>query len=273
MNPFKTLKLETVDHVATLTLNRPQTMNAINQQLMDDLGVACDQLAQDAETRVVIITATGRSFSSGIDLNLFGQFGTTLKVEDLPALIDHWQAVFNALENLPQLTIAAINGVTLGMAIELILCTDFRIASTRAMFGMPEVKLGMIPDLGGIPRLVRTVGPAWAKEIIFRTRNFSAMEAVRVGLINRVAEHGDMMGLARKWANGFAALPPSAASEAKRLVNSTFDMDLATSLLKAKETQLQLLSNPEFWAAVQAMREDKGEEQAPIPEPAAEEQA
>ncbi len=272
MNPYKTLKLETVDHVATLSLNRPQTMNAMNLQFMDDLGAACEQLAGDAETRVVIITATGRAFSSGLDLNLFGQIGNTLQISDLPALVDHWQAVLNALENLPQVTVAAINGIKLGMAIELILCTDFRIASTRALFGMPEVKLGMIPDLGGIPRLVRTVGPAWAKEIIFRTRNFSAMEAVRVGLINRVAEHGDMMGLARKWANGFAALPAPAVREAKRLINATFDMDLATSLDKAKQAQLELLSNPEFWAAIQAMRQDKPEEETPVLEPASEEQ-
>ncbi|MGB8644536.1 MAG: enoyl-CoA hydratase/isomerase family protein [Anaerolineae bacterium] len=261
MNLFKTLKLDTVDRITTVTLNRPQTMNAVSPLLMDELGAACEQLAQDSGTRAVIITATGRAFSSGLDLNVFGQIGKTIQPQDLPALIDHWQAVFNALENLPQVTIAAINGTTLGIGIELILCTDFRVASTRALFGMPELRLGIIPDVGGIPRLVRTVGAAWAKEIILRPRNISAMEAVRIGLVNRVSEHGDLIGLARKWATQFAALPAPAVRQAKRLLNSSFDIDLATSLRQAKEAQLQLFSTPEFWAAVQAMREQRPAEE------------
>ncbi len=272
MNQFKTLKLDTAGPVATLTLNHPQTMNAVSLQFMDELGAACEQLAQMADARVVIITATGRAFCSGLDLNLFSQVGKTLQTQDLPGLVDHWQAVFNALEDLPQVTVAAVNGTALGAGIELMLCTDFRIASTRALFGMPELRLGLIPDLGGISRLARTVGPAWAKELLLRPRNISAMEAVRIGLINRVSEHGDLMGLARKWAGQFAALPAPAVRQAKRLINASMDVDLATSLKQAKQAQLELLSSPEFWAAVQAMREQRPPEENQAEEIPAQEQ-
>ncbi len=255
MNSFKTLKLDTADHIATLTLNRAHTLNSINRQFMDELGAACEQLSRDRDTRVIILTANGRGFCSGIDLSLFQEVGSTLPIQDLRELIRHWQEVFDAFEALPQITVAAINGVTLGAGIELILCCDFRIASTRALFGMPEVKLGLIPDLGGITRLTRTVGPAWAKEIVLRARNLSAMEALRVGLINRVSDPGDLNGTARKWATQFAALPPSAAAVAKRLINTAFDHDLAEGLKLAEEAQLELLSNEEFRSAMMAAQE------------------
>jgi len=256
MNPFKTFKLESNEHVATLSLTRAQTLNAITPQFMDELGTACEQLASDVETRVLIITGTGRGFCSGLDLNALAQIGTTAPPEELRVLVRHWQEVFNALENLPQVTIAAINGITLGAGIEMILCCDFRVASTRALFGLPETKLGIIPDLGGLTRLTRTVGPSWAKEMVLRARNISAMEALRIGLLNRVADHGDMMGVARKWATQFAELPPPAVRQAKRLINSTFDMSLAEGLRVAQDAQLELLNTEEFRTAVRAAAEE-----------------
>ncbi len=260
MNPYKTIKLESADQITTLTLSRPQTLNSITTQFMDELQAACSQIAVDPDTRVVILTANGRGFCSGLDLNLFGQVGLTIQTEELRGLIEHWQDVFNTLENLPQVTVAAINGITLGAGVELILCCDFRVASTRAFFGLPEVKLGIIPDLGGLTRLTRTVGPAWAKEMVLRARNVSAMEALRIGLVNRVADPGDLMGIARKWASQFAELPPPAVRQAKRLINATFDISLAEGLRMAEDAQMELLATEEFRAAVQAAREEKPQE-------------
>lgn len=247
-----TIKLETGDYVATLMLNRPQTMNSINSQLMDELGEACQALAQDIQSRVVLVTSSGRSFCSGLDLGLLGEFGRSSDPSELAALIDHWQDVFNALERLPQITIAVINGPAIGAGVELLLCCDFRIASTRALFGMPELKFGLVPDLGGIPRLVRTVGPAWAKEILMRGRNLNPMEALRMGLVNRVSDPGDLAGTTKKWASQFALLPPMAVRKSKELIRSSFDMDLAESLKLAKEAQLELFASPEFRAIVEA---------------------
>ena len=252
MNAYKTCKLEMNEHIATLTFNRPQTLNAITPQFMDELGTICEQLAADRDARVLILTGAGRGFCSGLDLNVFGEVGTTNPPEELRLLVRHWQAVLSALENLPQITIAAINGVALGAGVEVTLCCDFRIASTRALFGLPEIRLGIIPDLGGLTRLARTVGPAWAKEMALRARNVSAMEALRVGLVNRVADHGDMMGMAHKWATQFAGLPASAVRQAKRIINASFEQSLAESLQMAAQAQLELLNTDEFRAAVRA---------------------
>ncbi len=257
MNNFKTVKLEFANHIATLTLKRPQMMNSITPEFMDDLGGVTELICNDSQTRCLIVAGTGRAFCSGLDLNLFTSVGASMSLEQFSGMFQHWQGVFDALEALPQLTIAAINGQTLGAGIELILTLDFRIASTRAIFGMPEVKLGIIPDLGGITRLTRTVGPAWTKEIIFRARNFSAMEALRVGLINRVAEPGDLMGTAQKWAAQFATLPPPAVRRAKRLINTTFDVDLASALETAQVALAELVPTEESRAAMQAAREER----------------
>ncbi len=262
MNPFKTLKLESGEHIATLSFTRAQTLNAITPQFMDELGGACEQLAGDPEARVLIITGAGRGFCSGLDRSVLAQVGAAPSTDELRALIRHWQEVFNALENLPQVTIAAINGVALGAGLELALCCDFRIASTRAFLGLPEVRLGLIPDLGGLPRLTRIVGPAWAKELVLRSRNVSAMEGLRFGLINRVSDPGDMMGTARKWAMQFAQLPPSAVRQAKRIINHTFDMSLGEAARLAEEAQLELLGSEEFREALRSAAH-----QEPLEEP------
>ena len=177
--------------------------------------------------------------------------------DDLRNLLEHWQNVFDRLEKLPQLTVAAINGLVLGAGLELALACDFRIASTRAFFGMPQVKLGILPDLGGITRLTRTVGPAWTKEIIFRGRNFNSMEALRVGLVNRVSEPGDLLGTAQKWAAQFVALPPAAVRSAKELINATFDTDLTSAQKMVREAEARLVETEEFRVAVRAAREQE----------------
>jgi enoyl-CoA hydratase/carnithine racemase len=257
MNSFKTIKLESGDRITTLTFKRGQTLNSITSEFMEELGAVVDLISHNSETRCLIITGSGRAFCSGLDLNLLTQVGTTIPLEDTRAMFQRWQEGLRALENLPYLTIAAINGLTLGAGVELILTCDFRIASTRAIFGMPEVKLGIIPELGGITRLTRTVGPAWTKEIIFRSRNFSAMEALRVGLINRVSEPGDLMGTAQKWAAQFAALPLPAVQRAKSLINTAFDVDLATGLKRAQDALMELVATDESRGALQAAREEQ----------------
>jgi enoyl-CoA hydratase len=257
MNPFKTIKLESAAHTTTMTFKRSQKSNSITQEFMEELGAVVDQIGCDSETRCLIITGNGRAFCSGLDLDVLTQFAAPLPPDELRELLQRWQNVFNRLERLPQLTIAAINGFVLGAGLEMVLACDFRIASTRAFFGMPQVKLGIIPDLGGITRLTRTVGPAWTKEIIFRGRNFNAMEALRVGLVNRVSEPGDLLGTAQKWAAQFVTLPPAAVRGAKALINATFDTDSASALKVALETQARLVETEEFRVAVRAAREQE----------------
>ncbi len=260
MNQYKNLKLQLDQTILTVSLNRPQTINAFTPDMMDDLAALGAELQENQDVRVVIFTGVGKGFSSGVDLNLFIKLLSEWTQDDLRAMIRRWQETFNKIEALPQITIAAVNGVCFGMAVEMIVTCDFRISSSRATLGLPEVKYGILPDLGGITRVTRLVGPAWAKEIILRGRNVSAMEALRVGLVNRVADPGDMPGIARNWAQQFAKLPFKALSHSKKLINATFDTQLAQALKAAEYAQLQLISSEEFGAAAaQMMLERLGE--------------
>lgn len=254
---FKTIKVESASHITTLTFKRSNKANSIIPEFMDELGLAVEQLCHDLESRCVIITGNGRAFCSGVDLDVSVEMSTSLATEELTERLQHWQTVFDKLEDLPQLTIAVINGPVFGAGLEMALACDFRIASTRAFFGMPQVKLGIIPHLGGIARLTRIVGPAWTKEIIFRGRNFNAMEALRVGLVNRVAEPGDLLGTAQKWAAEFASSPPSAVRTAKQLINATFEMESISADRIMREAQAMLLQTEEFRLAVRAAQESE----------------
>ncbi len=257
MNQYKNLKLQTDQNILTVSLNRPQTLNALNGELFDDLSALCDELAENNEIYVVILTGVGKGFSSGLDLNVFGQALAEWTQEDLRVIIRRWQETFNKLEALPQLTIAAINGVCLGAGLELTLACDFRICSSRSTLGLPEVKFGILPDLGGITRLTRLVGPAWAKEVILRGRNVSPMEALRIGLVNRVADPGDMPGIARNWAQQFSKLPFKALSHSKKLINATFDVQMPQALKAAEYAQLQLIASEDFQKAIAALQEER----------------
>lgn len=254
MNQYKNLKLQTDQNILTVSLNRPQTLNAFSPELFDDLSALCDEIADSHDVRVVIFTGVGKGFSSGLDLNVFLQGAATWTVDDFRAVIRRWQETFNKIEALPQITIAAVNGVCLGAGVEMILACDFRICSSRATLALPEIKFGIIPDLGGITRLTRIVGPAWAKEVILRGRNVSAMEALRIGLVNRVADPGDMPGIARNWAQQFVKLPFKALAHSKRLINASYDTQLTQALQAAEYAQLQLLADDDFRSAVAALQ-------------------
>lgn len=266
MNQYKNLKLQNDQAILTVSLNRPQTLNAFTPDLFDDLSALCDELADSQEARVVIFTGAGKGFSSGLDLNVFMQGAAAWTQDDLRVLIRHWQDTFNKVEALPQVTIAAINGVCLGAGLEMIAACDFRICSSRSTLALPEVKLGIIPDLGGITRLTRIVGPAWAKEVVLRGRNVSAMEALRIGLVNRVADPGDMPGIARNWAQQFIKLPFKALSLSKKLINATYDTQLPQALKAAEYAQLQLIASEDFRNAVAAMQSDKQQPDLESPE-------
>ncbi len=259
MNQYKNLKLQNDKEILAVSLNRPQTLNAFSPELFDDLAALCDELAETTEMRVVIFTGVGKGFSSGLDLKVFQQNAAQWTQDDLRVLIRHWQETFNKVEALPQITIAAINGVCLGAGLEMILACDFRVCSSRATLALPEAKLGIIPDLGGITRLTRMVGPAWAKEVILRGRNVSAMEALRIGMVNRVADPGDMPGIARNWAQQFCKLPFKALSHSKKLINAAYDTQLPQALKAAEYAQLQLLASEEFRNAVAAMQKPSNE--------------
>lgn len=247
---MKNIQLEKKGAVTIIRLNRPAKLNAFDIVMMDELAAAFEEIKLSQGTHVVLLTGAGKAFCSGIDLDTLNPKHSRLGFDDLPPIIEKWQATLNSLAALPQITIAVINGVCFGGGVEMVLACDFRLASSKALFSLPEVKLGIIPDLGAIPRLVRLVGIAHAKEIILRARNFSALEALRLGLVNRVSEPGDVNGQAQKWAGEFIRMPISALAQAKRLINLAADQTLADSLRWGTDTQIKLLKSPEFRQAI-----------------------
>ena len=252
---FKTLRVETTEDLTVLTLNRPSARNSLTVEVMDELAQFIDQLRGDETTRAVIVTGAGRAFSAGADIDMLTCIGESFTPEQTRAEIQKWRDTFDAWEALPQLTIAAVNGLALGGGVVLALACDFRLASTRAIFGLPEIKLGMVLALGGTQRLTRLVGVSAAKEMILRGRNVSAIEAQRIGLVHRVSEPGDLMGLARSWAERDLSFSPRAIALAKRLVDRSFERNASESAEAETAAQVELLHSPEFLGRVRDMKE------------------
>lgn len=252
---MKTLRIEKTDTITTIFLNRPSQRNSLTSELIGELHDLVDQLRDDQNTRVVIITGAGKTFSSGADVEMLTRIGESYTPEQTREEISKWRATFDALEQLPQITIAAINGLAYGGGVVLALACDFRLASTRAIFGLPEIKLGMVLALGGTQRLTRVIGVSAAKEMILRGRNVTAIEAQRMGLAHRIAEPGDLMGLAQSWAERVVSYSPRALALAKRLIDQSFDRDANVSGEAETVAQVELLHSPEFLGRVKSLKE------------------
>ncbi len=252
---YRNLRVETADRITTVTLNRPTVRNSLNTELMDELRALIDQVRGDPDVRSLIITGAGRVFSAGADPDMLIRIGSSYSPDEARAEIVKWRDAFDALENLPQITIAAVNGLAFGGGVVLALACDFRLASTRAIFGLPEIKLGMVLALGGTQRLTRLVGVSAAKEMILRGRNVSAIEAQRLGLVHRVSEPGDLMGLARSWAERDVAYSSRALDLAKDLINHSFERSAAESAEAETIAQVELLHSPDFLERVRTLKE------------------
>jgi len=255
---YKTLRVEKSDAIATLYLNRPSQRNSLTTELMDELRALTDELRNDQATRAVIVTGAGKAFSVGADVEMLKRIGESSTPEQTRAEIVNWRETFDALEQLPQITLAAINGLAYGGGVVLALACDFRIASTHAIFGLPEIKLGMVLALGGTQRLTRLIGVSAAKELILRGRNVTAYDAQRIGLVHRIAEPGELLSLARSWGDRSLTYSPRALALAKDLINRSFDRDANTSAEAETDAQVELLHSPEFSARLKAVK-DNGE--------------
>lgn len=224
---YNCLKYEIKDHLLILTLSRPDRSNAINQQLLEDLSRACDRAEAEEEIRVVVLTAEGKHFSVGADIDEIKGFNSIADYEDFFVLI---QNTFNKLENLHKPTIAAVNGLALGGGCEMSLATDLRIAAEDASLGLPEIKLGAVPGAGGTQRLPRIVGESRALEILYTGDVISAAEAHRIGLVNKVVPAGKLKDEAVTFARRLERRPPIALRTAKLLVKKGLNMELGAAL-------------------------------------------
>lgn len=209
-------------HVSTVTLNRPDKLNALSQEVLEDLRAAIAALADRDETRAAVITGTGKAFVAGADIAAMKSM-TEAEGRAFGAL---GHGVFESIERLRVPVIAAVNGFALGGGCELALACDFIYASSKAKFGQPEVNLGIIPGFGGTQRLPRRVGPARARELIYTGKMIDAQEALRIGLVNAVFEPEALLIEATKAAKDISSKGPLAVAAAKRLIRDGVDMPL-----------------------------------------------
>ena len=221
---FDTLLLERDGAIATITINRPKVLNALNSQTLDELRRALLELQRDAEVRVVILTgAGGKSFVAGADINeLAVQTPTGGREHALAG-----QHVFDLIENLGKPVIAAVNGYALGGGCELAMACTLRIAADTARLGQPEITLGLLPGYAGTQRLPRLVGKGKAMEMILTGAPIGAEEAQRIGLVNRVAPAADLMAEAKELAAQLAASAPIAMRYIMNAVNRGVEMPFA----------------------------------------------
>lgn len=217
---------EVKDMVGIITINRPQALNALNSQVLSDLEAVIDAVNPD-EVRAIILTGAGeKSFVAGADI---AEMSHLTKAQG-KAFGTKGVDVFRKLELLPVPVIAAVNGFALGGGCELSLSCDIRICSENAMFGQPEVGLGITPGFGGTQRLARTIGVGKAKEMIYSARNIKADEAMRIGLVNAVYPLEELMPQAMKLAAKIASNAPIAVRACKEAINYGLQVDIDSAL-------------------------------------------
>jgi methylglutaconyl-CoA hydratase len=218
---------KTEDGLVVVTLNRPESANALSLQLLQELYETLREIQFDRSVRVVVITGAGtRSFCAGADLKERAGMDP-VQVRKTVSLI---RETINSVERLPQPVIAAINGVAFGGGTELALACDIRIAADTAKLGLTETSLAIIPGAGGTQRLPRLIGLGKAKELIFTARRIDAEEALNIGLVEHVVPIDQLLDRAKEIAREIAKNGPIAVMQAKFAINKGFDVDLQTGL-------------------------------------------
>ncbi|QNL45729.1 enoyl-CoA hydratase/isomerase family protein [Oscillibacter hominis] len=210
------------DHVGTLTINRPEALNALNDEVIRQLDAVLDSI-DCAQVRCVIVTGAGqKAFVAGADIAQM----SALSKEEAQAFGKLGNDVFRKLETLGVPTIAAVNGFALGGGCELAMSCDIRLASEAAVFGQPEVGLGITPGFGGTQRMARLIGPGKAKELIYSARNIKAPEALACGLVQAVYPAEELMAQAEKLAGRIAGNAPIAVRACKKAINDGLQVDM-----------------------------------------------
>lgn len=225
--PFEHLTLEVAGRIGTLTLNRPDKLNALSDATIAELGHAIDEIRLDEKIAGVIVTGAGRAFAAGADISeLATQTPVLAKGRSRAG-----QDVFRRFETCPKPVIAAVNGYALGGGCELAMACHIRIASDAAKFGQPESRLGTLPGFGGTQRLARLVGKGRANELLLTGETIDAGEAYRIGLVNRVVPAGDLLKAAGDMMRQILANGPLAIALCIEAVDRGLEMSLEEGLI------------------------------------------
>lgn len=214
---YENILIEKEDNLATIIINRPQSLNALNAQTIKELGHALDELNADKNCRAIILTGSGeKSFVAGADIKEFSDFGQ----EQAEHLARNGQnELFNKVENMSKPVIAAVNGFALGGGLELAMASHIRYASDNAKLGLPEVTLGLIPGYGGTQRLPKLVGKGLANELIFSAKMIPAQRAKEIGLVNDVFTQEELLPKTKELAQIVARNSPMAIAKAINVIN------------------------------------------------------
>ena len=220
------VKYEQEGFVGIVTIDRPKALNALNEEVLKDLEAAFDAIDLDT-TRAVVVTGAGKSFVAGADIGAM----STMTAEEGEAFGKFGNDIFRKIETFPLPVIAAINGFALGGGNELEMSCDIRICSDKAVFGQPEVGLGITPGFGGTQRLGRIIGIGMAKELVYAGYNIKADKALEVGLVNAVYSPEELMPAAMKLAGKIAKQAPIAVRNCKKAMNDGLQVDMDQAIV------------------------------------------
>lgn len=239
MVAYKYVLTDVRDGIGTLTLNRPDKMNAFDGEMRVELEEATRHLVDDPEVRVIVVTGAGRAFCAGADV---GYMGAALAHDDHDAamgLVRSGAAIVRLLHEAPKPVLGSLNGAAAGGGANLALACDLRLASDRATIGQVFHRIGLHPDMGGTHFLPRLVGPSRALELIWSAEMIPASRCLELGLVNRVVAHDDLAAETAAWAARLAAMPPIAARLVKAAIHGSGQRTLDESLAIEDSNQLQ----------------------------------
>jgi enoyl-CoA hydratase len=219
---YETLLVDVRDRIATITVNRPDKLNALNDATIADLGAAIDALGADPLVGGIVLTGAGRAFVAGADISVLAAQGPV----DARERARHGQAVFRRIETSPKPVIAAVNGFALGGGCELAMACHVRVASESAKFGQPEVKLGITPGFSGTQRLARLVGRGRALQLLLTGEQIGAAEALRIGLVNAVVPGADLLAATNTMMGQMLSNAPLALALCIEAVDRGLDMSV-----------------------------------------------
>jgi len=251
---FKNILYEKRDGIATITINRPQAMNAMNRETIPEILSGLEDADKDENVRVVVITGAGeKAFCAGLDLKPMRDISVMKAVETSRL----GQKLTLAIEELGKPVIAAINGYALGGGLELAMACDIRIASEKARVGQPEVNVGLLPGWGGTQRLPRLVGKGIAKELIFTGKMIDAKTAERIGLVNMVVPPERLKSAVEELSREIMSKPPIAIKLVKELINNSIETDQGTGLIHEAEAFGILSSTEDYKEGISAFIEKR----------------
>jgi enoyl-CoA hydratase/carnithine racemase len=250
---YETLLVERRSQVAYVTLNRPDALNALNTTLRQDLQLFFTDVEYDPDVRVVVITGAGRAFCAGADIKEWKEPGSVVEDREARQRLNFWGAMSRC--GCP--IIAAINGFALGGGCELAMCCDIRIASDRAQLGLTEVTLGIIPGGGGTQRLPRLIGRGKALELILTGRRVEAQEALRLGLVEQVVPHEQLMAAVEDLAQTIISRAPLAVKYAKEAIVRGLELPLEEGLKVEAELSILLRTTEDRMEGARAFKEKR----------------